>query len=560
MRFGTSFFNGAVLKKDITRFAPAWSLYAVGMALVLLPALYQNAGSVYSLGNHLIYSAAVNCLYALVCALLLFGDLFNPRLCYALHAMPMRREGWFATHTAAGMLFSLVPNLLLAVLCMPALGQYAWAGLIWLLGMQMQYLFFFALALFCVMCSGNRLAMALVYGILNFLALILYFFATILYLPELYGIRISWKPFFLFSPVLHLMAGSFRPFSFLRDTTRDGAFVSGGWLYMVVLAGIGLVLLGASLVLYRRRKLESAGDFLAFRPVAPVFRIVYTLCVGMLFRGFLDLFFGSGTLSTLFLVMGILVGYFTAQMLLSRTVKVFRLRNLAGCAVILCVLALSVWITRLDPLNITGYVPEPEEVEQVTFSGEYAGVDCREAYTTADPADIACLTEIHSAYLAGPNKAVFSPFSIRYTLRGGRTVTRYYHYAPDTETAGLVAGYLSRPEYVLGYVDWEYYVNSVGLITDSDLELRLSAPEQIRGLLEAVKADCLAGRITRPWDYHSRGEATDSDKNYAVTWLDLSFLRDPGGDQDTSETILICRDCTETIAWLTENGYPLPEE
>ena len=75
-----------------------------------------------------------------------------------------------------------------------------------------------------------------------------------------------------------------------------------------------------------------------------------------------------------------------------------------------------------------------------------------------------------------------------------------------------------------------------------------------------MKADCLAGRITRPWDYYSRGEATVSDKNFAVTWLDLSFLRDPGGDQDTSETILICRDCTETIAWLTENGYPLPEE
>ena len=68
----------------------------------------------------------------------------------------------------------------------------------------------------------------------------------------------------------------------------------------------------------------------------------------------MDLFFGSGTLSTLFLVMGILVGYFTAQMLLGRTVKVFRLRNLAGCAVILCALSLSVWITRLDPLGITG--------------------------------------------------------------------------------------------------------------------------------------------------------------------------------------------------------------
>ena len=38
-------------------------------------------------------------------AQLLFGDLYHSRLCNALHAMPVTREGWFLTHSAAGLAF-----------------------------------------------------------------------------------------------------------------------------------------------------------------------------------------------------------------------------------------------------------------------------------------------------------------------------------------------------------------------------------------------------------------------------------------------------------------------
>ena len=38
----------------------------------------------------------------LLAALVLFGDLDNPRMCNALHALPLRRETWFFSHAAAG--------------------------------------------------------------------------------------------------------------------------------------------------------------------------------------------------------------------------------------------------------------------------------------------------------------------------------------------------------------------------------------------------------------------------------------------------------------------------
>ena len=36
MKSRTSFFNTTVLRKDITRFAPAWGLYLTGMLLICL--------------------------------------------------------------------------------------------------------------------------------------------------------------------------------------------------------------------------------------------------------------------------------------------------------------------------------------------------------------------------------------------------------------------------------------------------------------------------------------------------------------------------------------------
>ena len=36
MKSRTSFFNFTVLRKDITRYAPVWGLYAIGLLLFLL--------------------------------------------------------------------------------------------------------------------------------------------------------------------------------------------------------------------------------------------------------------------------------------------------------------------------------------------------------------------------------------------------------------------------------------------------------------------------------------------------------------------------------------------
>ena len=118
MKSRTSYFNGTVLKKDLTRFAPVWALYGVFLLLCLTLLFDEEPGRMArSLMDLFSGMSLVNLLYAGLCAALLFGDLFNSRLCNALHALPMRREGWFLTHVTAGLLFCLIPCGLVAALC-----------------------------------------------------------------------------------------------------------------------------------------------------------------------------------------------------------------------------------------------------------------------------------------------------------------------------------------------------------------------------------------------------------------------------------------------------------
>ena len=114
MKSRTSSFNLTVFKKDLTRFAPAWAVYLIVLMLTLI--LVTDAGDTYyrvrNMRDFIIVMGWFNLFYAPVVAQLFFGDLYNPRLCNALHAMPITREGWFATHSAAAFCFSLIPNLI----------------------------------------------------------------------------------------------------------------------------------------------------------------------------------------------------------------------------------------------------------------------------------------------------------------------------------------------------------------------------------------------------------------------------------------------------------------
>ena len=142
MKSRTSFFNKTVFKKDLTRFAPAWGVCTILMLLALI-SMADRSYAYYRLQNvrdSITVMSWLNLIYAAVVAQLLFGDLFQSRMCNALHALPLRRESWFGTHVVSGMAFSLLPNLVIALLGLPILRlETGWSAVFWwLLASELQ--------------------------------------------------------------------------------------------------------------------------------------------------------------------------------------------------------------------------------------------------------------------------------------------------------------------------------------------------------------------------------------------------------------------------------------
>jgi ABC-2 type transport system permease protein len=504
MKSRTSFFNPTVLKKDITRFAPAWALYGIGMLMVFV--LSDTDFGPYYASNMASSTAPmsiVNLFYGLLCAQLLFGDLWNSRMCNALHAMPLRREGWFLTHVLAGLLFSLVPNTVVALISIVLVSELWAVPLLWLAATTMQYLFFFGSAVLACLCVGNRFAMGLVYGLLNFFSQIAYWLIDCLYAPLMQGVIVREDFFLLLSPVVTMMEHDYMDVHYSAVHGYANLVIESGWGYLGICAALGIGMPVLALLSYRRRNLECAGDFIAFRPLAPVFLLLYTLFAGACCFGFASLFGGDD--NYLFLLLGLVIGFFTGKMLLERTVRVFRKQNLLRFGIFLLVFIASLVVIRTDLLGIVSWIPKASQVETVVLSTGSRG-SYENQYLKDSPSDRKLIEDVIALHTYGvthpdenENSRQDVHMYISYTLKNGITVEREYYVDVDTEYGRLLRSYMSSPEHVLGDAYTQHLTPEVAYFPDPDA--KFIEPAELNSLLDAIIADCNAGNMAQDWAF-----------------------------------------------------------
>ncbi len=551
MKLRTSFFNSTVLRKDITRFAPVWGLYSI-FTLVAFFLLWESEGTAARFANSARYvmqvMGVVNFAYATLCALMLFGDLFNTKLCNALHSFPLRREGWFLTHLTAGLLFCLVPNAIAAVLAAALLQEYCYLAFLWLAVMVLEFLFFFGAGVFSVMCAGNRLGAAAVCGIFNLLAVLVSWLFMTFYEPLLYGIELDTEPYLSLSPVVGFSRSEYIWTSYdkIADATLFEGFLAADWQYLFIAAGVGIVLLVLAVFIYRRRQLENAGNLISLKPVGPIFLIIYTLCAGAVMYYVSEIF--SGGAQYIFIFIGFAIAFFTGRMLLEKKVNVFRGKTFLAFGIFMVVFIGSILLTWIDPIGITHYVPDVQDVKQVHISpnSNHYYYEYNTCILTED-ADIETITHIHQELAQTRPLGGASDLYIEYTLTSGRTVNRQYRLDPNSQSGQILKDYYSSPEYVLGtedttallenafmlefrsnqddipYIcisngnmDQQIYVDKYEedaiIYSVEDLAEPGTSPkglnvELTRGLMDAILADCAAGKMAPPWEFHE-GEDT----------------------------------------------------
>lgn len=611
MQSRTSFFNGAVFRKNLTRFAPVMALDTLLLVIMIMlawsrPGENRSYYFIDQVSRLISLMGCVNLVYGAVVAQLIFGDLFNSRMCNALHAMPLRRECWFVTNVASGLVYSLIPTAVATLVLLPLLTKTIFVGawklaFLFFLAANLEFICMFGLAVFSVMMVGSRITMVAGYGLLNFGAPICYWLVDSIYSPLLYGVitpnGLAEKLFPLQYMSRSLVdtdaSGIFDSFGRILTGAQATYSLTEGWRSLWWLALAGIVFTLAALILYKHRSLECAGDAVCSRKLIPVFQVLSALFVAVAAEFFLAELVGldenQEILKYVLLFIGLLVGWFAGKMLVERSARVFQLRSFVGLGILAAVLAASMGLTKLDVLRLDERLPAQEDIESVYL--DYNGA------TFTDSSDIAKVLQLNKLVLEDrlpynqgsafvlengdyvsiqdsqaaywqegdpiPQQRLRDDLTLGYTLKDGRVIRRKYSFWVDSQQGQIAKSLLSRWEAVstrYTYVNGEKKETLSLLLNEvDDIYCSLGSGrnrdftrEQAESLIQAIQADCLAETMAQRSQYHDgifkylNYEGTPSEDD--CIYLSLSC-------ENYGWSICVYPDSANTVRWLRDNGY-----
>ena len=585
MKSKTSSYKKTWLRKNLGRFMPFWVLYTLCLllGLAMMSSSRDSFYYIMNLGECARIMAVVNCGYALLTAQLLFGDLYSSRMCYGIHALPLRREEMFSLNVLSGLLFSLAPTALMTLIALPmAIGSGVEKGalvpLLWFAAANLQYLFFFGLSLLCAFLAGNRFSMAVLYGILNFLSLLIYLLTESLYMPLLKGVMNPFEWFYLLCPVVKISSDPLILLERLQDNlpgTYEIQWTS--WMYLLISAGMGILLLLLSLELYRKRSLETAGEFIAVKALKPVFSVLFAVFGAMGLNLIARMFFGyqeKTALAVSFAFIGLVAGWFVGLMLLERTSRVFQKKAFWGLGILLAVVSGSLLLTHLDVLHIASWVPRPEEVEKVYVIPGYQNYGeywtNRESFALTKAEDLETVTSMHRLALGedvgpedvlwyyepetpGEEKRYTVPVSIQYNLKDGKIRRRFYYIYAEGEAGDLAEALYSREPAVLEnprileFRGFASYMN----VNGHEVPMEYLAPEEIGQLMDAITQDCREGHMAQMQEFHPVPVWAEGDRVLPSLYLSVGAAEGPFSD---SIGLDVYSDSTHTLNWLRQRG------
>ena len=611
MQSKTSCFNGTLFRKNLTRFWPLWGLASFIGALfplaVLLDMVHRGrtafTAAQFTQMYYEVVSAVpvIDLVYAALCAMAVWSYLYNARSVGLMHTLPIRREGLFLTNFLSGFSMTLIPYAVTGTLCVIVSlcgGAFDAKGLaVTVLAVLGESFFYFSSATFVAFITGNAFAMPPLYALLHFLAVLLDWLISSFAQGFIFGFSTSYTGVVEWlSPTVYLVSRVHPDgqYTEVQQTLADGTSYTDRVLTSVdlenfwlvgVYALVGLVLAALALLLYRRRRSETAGDVVAVGWLRPVFRYgVAGLCAllgGQLLYSLFWYGFQQGNYyDTLPMVVCLLaagtIGYYGASMLLAKSLKVFRgswkglAVVLAGCALVCCVL-------HFDLLGVADRVPEAGQLQTLevrTADNSYTLTpeqdrDLVEQVRTlhqAVVADEAYIREMESLQYSTLSEdedpdTTFTGLSLTYVLKSGARVDRWYH-LPITRDRLAQPGTYDHllDQFVnsdtvkarrLHLNDSRWTPDGGSLYVEARNEGYDLGSLEAASILEAVGRDLDAGH----WGEYDWFDV-DNNGDYALS-LDLSFaeLDDSGRDwisinisPEMAETV----DCLQALGLVTD--------
>lgn len=582
MKSKISFFNAGIFKSMLKRFWPLWTAYfAVWFMCLPLPSLVarlqgvkESAVTVVAAAMKTSVEASVvsGFLMGILAAMAVFGFLYNSRSCGMIASTPVRREAVFCSAYLAGALPVLAANLFIAVLnwlftlssgiegsCIFKMNAILFAV------NSMEFLIFFSIAAFIAMLTANIVALPVLYLIFNFVFLGMEYVVRMLYCMFVFGYNE------LPDCILEFMSPLIYLFTRIGLSATKTAVTLTNWSALLGYIIAAVVFSVAALLLYRKRRMESAGDVIAVKSLRPVFKFCVTacaaLCFGLLFFVIISSLFTSLSMSMLVLsaglIIGAFIGYFASEMLLKKSFHVFK-GSWKGFVItaVLCIVFAFVCVT--DLFDLSSQLPDADDIEMIVCSRESGG------YNVTERSDIEAMLDVNKAIIADRDKYEsldntdldrIGYVSIRYKLKDGRVICRGYTLLIDDNYKAYYE-VLSSKNVIKDIFTPEIPVTVQNVYSASfeypsgsgELNSISLTPEQAVDFYKNALMKDIESGAKKPRIPEMNGTAnTDLPDSYV--YIELVTVPEGSIMDETYDSLVvnIDPDCTECIAWLKAN-------
>lgn len=621
MKSKTSFFSKTIILNTIKRFWPLFAAYLV-IWLIVFPLSLNGAlswaseHSGYDLSllaaekvmtNGTIFATVMASAFGLFFAMAALSYLYNSRSVSMICALPNKRESVFISQFSTGLVGMLVSNIIVfivSILVESAYGaldmSYLWQ---WLGMISLNCLFFYGFAIFCASLTGNILVLPCVYLVLNFTIVVVERFARAILSGVYYGISGTTQPVLGFlSPFYELWYNS--NVSEIGEYAANGSFTLFGysfdhWPTLIVYGAVGIAFAVLALILIKNRRMETAGDVVAVKPLKPIFKYCMafgcSLVLGVAMNSTIfynsNHYLGYGSIAILFfcMVFGAFIGYFAAEMLMQKTLRVFAGRTWVGFSISGLVIIALLLSCEFDIFGFERKTPSADEVESVSIYGSF------ESITFENPENIQSVIDLHKSIIT--KKDVYENRSkssesntdsdnytneygymsnndntslyIDYYLKNGKTLSRYYVLYFDMPDDCDALNDIINCREAVNYrkqlsipVSEEHfsagYINYLDTVTGEYQSYELSSEEAIELYNNCIVPDIESGALGRLW-LNSEHSKVDG-RSYFSTVYDCNIyieLRQGSGKNiysyDNSTTYLTV-DAKNTLAWFETRG------
>lgn len=590
MKSKISFFNAGLFRSTLRRFWPLWTIHFAGWLLFLpVLTLMNNLGPnkstnfIFAICENAVFaSSVVAFIMAILAAMAVFSFMYSSRSTGLIASLPVRREAIFGSAWLGGVFAVLASNLVIALLtflfsldatintALAFKAAFTWLGVY-----SMQFILFYGIASLTAVMTGSIAVLPILYIIFNFLAVGMESIIRLDFSCLIWGMSNgSFDCVLDFLSPLVYMVGSFVPdveynTPYVADTLgslldRECVAVTySHWLPTVIYCLVGLIFSAAALMVFRKRRMESAGDVVAVRCMHPVFKYGVTvcsaLCGGLLLYTVLFALFESRSASVFIMILSMIIfafiGYFGAKMLLEKSFHVFR-GSWVGFIVVCCLCAVFTLCCDLDVCGIGAYVPKEGSIKSITVY---------QTGSVEDPAIIENYRQLHEKIVSYKDEYEHIVYSddtesimFEYKLKNGRTVSREYTLPMDDENVERYYELANTPSLLLERfspsipADEEHCSQAILYIGDNQI-IDLTPAQAIDFYRNALLPDIKAGHkvISRTYD-----------DIIATMYITFEQEIDNSRYYDSQEIVVeITTDCTECISWIKDNlGIDIEED